>query len=134
MMSGLLSTTAKSSIRPPMAAGPISRNFSALNASLGSAASAVVATRKAKSILFIGPKTLLRSLRRGKFIEKDGALLPALEHLQLPEVVRGVIEDRRESQLAGLADALLYVTQLGELAEGFRVGVHRETALAKHEH
>src|SRR5579863_9516672 len=34
-MSGLLSTTAKSSIRPPITAGPISRNSSALNLSIG---------------------------------------------------------------------------------------------------
>src|SRR3979490_634065 len=32
---GLLSTTAKSSMRPPITAGPISRNSSALNLSVG---------------------------------------------------------------------------------------------------
>src|ERR1700726_2953450 len=34
-MFGLLSTTAKSSMRPPITAGPISRNSSALNLSVG---------------------------------------------------------------------------------------------------
>ena len=41
-MFGLLSTTAKSSMRPPMTAGPISRNSSALNFSI-EAESALVA-------------------------------------------------------------------------------------------
>src|SRR5215467_11482737 len=40
-MLGLDSTTAKSSMRPPMVAGPISRNSSDLNLSIGAGASTV---------------------------------------------------------------------------------------------
>src|SRR5437016_8074785 len=59
MMLVLRSSTAKSSMRPPITAGPISRNFSALKVSLMSAAIAVVAMRNASAIFFIESQTLL---------------------------------------------------------------------------
>src|SRR6266851_1861572 len=54
-MFGLLSTAAKSSIRPPMTAGPISRNSSALNLSVnaGSLAASVFAVAAGFSLLLL---------------------------------------------------------------------------------
>src|SRR3954447_14462720 len=56
MMSGFDSTTAKSSMRPPIAAGPISRNLSPLKistAGFGSAANAATDTNRASSAVFM---------------------------------------------------------------------------------
>src|SRR5579863_5811507 len=54
-MLGLLSTTAKSSTRPPITAGPISRNSSALNLSIGadSLGAAVLVAPAACSLSFV---------------------------------------------------------------------------------
>src|SRR5436853_7827917 len=66
-MSGSLSTTATSSMRPPMVAGPISRNFSGLSAAARSGGGGADATAAKKRQIAAAsmPRKISRRCRMG---------------------------------------------------------------------
>src|SRR4051794_27408243 len=141
MMSGFDSTTAKSSMRPPIAAGPISRNLSPLKistAGFGSAANAATDTNRASSAVFMaanstrdGGAVARETPSRGGRGEEEG---------RSPRILRRGFEfDRAAERFRGrYGDVLVAeerfegVVETGVLAfVGFR-GVVHVAAVADH--
>src|SRR5437660_6734178 len=92
-MSGSLSTTATSSMRPPMTAGPISRNFSGLSAAARSGGGgAGVAAAKKRQIAAASMPRKISSLLAGLMIEID-ALADHLNKLLEVEWLKDGVAD-----------------------------------------
>src|SRR5256886_2742148 len=85
-MFGLLSTTAKSSMRPPMTAGPISRNSRFLNLSVGLWGSGAARASTAVAPTSATPATIVRSVLDVSFISVSSSARPGI--LPLSRVLR----------------------------------------------
>src|SRR2546430_11721912 len=98
MMSGLLSTTAKASMRPPITAGPISRNFSGLNVVLISVAARMIAKRMDTAILLLNCRAAETLTLRGRQRQDERREIRHREgpgaHDQAPAGVLGIDSGR----------------------------------------